>query len=166
MRGSSSTTRMVATTATILDSFTRSDGALVRRRGWRSRRWLSVRLLVPLLQPLFDSGGHTVAVATALVAPSAAPHHHASEERKAKEPEDAEDEQQEEEDSEEAESAVPAIAIAVVAGRCGRAFGDVGRQTLRPADVVGDRADRDDHDQCHQESDQTETASHIELLLL
>ena len=120
MRGSSSTTRMVATTATILDSFTSLDGSLVRRRGWGSRRGLAVRPLVPVLQPLLDSGGYAVAVATLVAAPSAAAPHPASEERHAKDPENAEDKQQEEEDSEEAESAVPAIAV--VAGRCGRAF--------------------------------------------
>src|SRR5438105_15615856 len=131
-------------------------------------------LLVPLLRPLFEglrAAARAVAPA-ALAAPSATAHpaaHSEAEEGDAEQPEQAEQDQQEPEDSEqtEAESAAPVVRAVV---RCAIAGDGVGRQVggypVRPSDVVSDRADDDQHDCRHQQPDQTESASHVESLLL
>src|SRR5690348_14406135 len=103
MRGSSSTTRMVATVATIL----RSGIALLRfgrRRGWGRRRagcrLLAVRALVPVPHPLVDGGGNAATVhapAAAAVAPAPPP----AEQAERHDPEEDEAEEQEEQQAED-----------------------------------------------------------------
>src|SRR5258708_35141574 len=130
MRGSSSTTRMVAT-ATILVSANALDGSLVRRwrRGRRAGRLLAVCPLVPLLHPLVDSRWHSIA-APALVAPSAAPVP-ASKEGKPEQEQQAEHDEQEPEEAEDPEA--PAEGVRPIAGVVGRRCGGTVRELRRHA---------------------------------
>src|SRR5579864_9603074 len=124
MRGSSSTTRMVATTATILGPvIARSlHRARVRRR-WRGRRarggLLAVLAAVPFLRAFLERVSGSAAHAPAVQ--SAAPHP-APEERHAEEPEDAENDEQEPEQAEDRADPAEeerAIAVVVVRGAVG-----------------------------------------------
>src|SRR5258708_11930643 len=114
MRGSSSTTRMVAT-ATILVSANALDGSLVRRwrRVRRAGRLLAVCPLVPLLHPLVDSRWHSIA-APALVAPSAAPLPATKQGKTAPEPQ-AEHDEQEPEEAEDPEAPAERVRPVAVA---------------------------------------------------
>src|SRR5260370_41451655 len=133
MRGSSSTTRMVAT-ATILVSANALDGSLVRR--WRRVRGAGRRLavwpLVPLLHPLVDSRRHSVA-APALVAPSAAPVP-ASKEGKPEQEQQAAHDEQEPEEAEYPEAPAEGVrpVAVVVDRRCDETGRDKIRQTVLP----------------------------------
>src|SRR5262245_49979234 len=122
MRGSSSTTRMVAT-ATILGADIRSDRTGVG--GWRRwcsafrRRLLAVLPAVPLARPVLERPW-AVAPAALVPVPTAAHHPAGSKtpERHAEQPEQAEQDQQEPQDSKTAEERVEAVAVVV--GRCVR----------------------------------------------
>src|SRR5213595_2132885 len=114
---------MVATATTILGADIR-----VRRNGcqsvvgWRRARGglLAVLALVPLLRALLERLARAVAIA-ALVAPSAAAPHPASEEGDAEQPEQAEHDQQEPEQAEDSEAGAEEVR-AVVVGRRGAAL--------------------------------------------
>src|SRR5690242_4685392 len=113
MRGSSSTTRMVAT-ATILGSVIDSlNGPRVRRRRWRVGGLLAVLAAVPLARAVLEG---TAAVARAAhsgsVPASAVPP--ASPERQPEQPEQAEQDQQEPQDPESREERVEAEAAVVI----------------------------------------------------
>src|ERR1700682_1296356 len=139
MRGSSSTTRMVAT-ATILVSAKVLNRSLVRRLRWRrcsrAGRLLAMRPLMPLLHPLIDCRRHAVAV-PALVAPSAAAPVPASEENNPEQPKEAEHNEQDPEEAEEAEGMRPAAVVVGRRHRCSTGR-HLGRQTVRPSNTVGD----------------------------
>src|SRR5258708_10397551 len=166
MRGSATTTRVVGT-ATILVSANALDGSLVRgwRRVRRAGRLLAVCQLVPLLHPLVDSRWHSIA-APALVAPSAAPVP-ATKEGKPEQEQQAEHDEQEPEEAEDPEAPAEGVRpVAVVVGRRGDGTGrDLGRQAVRPSHLVSDDSNDRQHDPCHHQSEQTESAPHENLSL-